>query len=358
MNGFSCHTRVFSGADALGYLATQRYARVMVVTDGFFSENGTARAVGARVPDAAVEVFGEVRPDPDLALVARGVAAMRDFSPDCLIALGGGSPIDCAKAIRHCADAPLPLIAIPTTSGTGSEVTTFAVITNGERKIALVDDALAPDVALLDASLLTSLPPALIADAGFDLISHCVEAYCANGAAHSSRALAAGALRTALALLPHSYAGERDVRGVLHEASCTAGIAFNSAGLGACHALSHALGGRFHVAHGRLNAALLPHVIECNASAALLQYGELAACCGLSGATDSLRLRSLLAALRRVRAQLHLPQTLEQAGIAPDTLEPVIPAIADAAAEDRCLSGNPMPLDRAALGAIVRAAMR
>lgn len=358
MNGFSCHTRVFSGADALEYLATQRYARVLVVTDSFFSENGTARAIGTRVPGAAVEVFGEVQPDPHLALVARGVAAMQSFSPDCLIALGGGSAIDCAKAMRHCVDAPLPLIAIPTTSGTGSEVTTFAVITNGERKLALVDDALAPDVALLDASLLATLPPALIADAGFDLISHCVEAYCANGASHCSRALAAGALRTALTLLPRSYAGEIEVRGALHEASCAAGIAFNSAGLGACHALSHALGGKFHIAHGRLNAVLLPHVIECNASAALAQYGELAVCCGLSGATDTLRLRSLLAALRRVRAELHLPQTLPQAGIDPDALAPVIPAIAAAAAEDRCLSGNPMPLDEAALGAIVRAAMR
>ena len=354
LNGFSCHTRVFSGTDALGYLETLPYHRALVVTDAFFAENGTAEAVGGRIPDAEARVYGDVRPDPDVETVARGVAAMEAFSPDVLIALGGGSPMDCAKAMRYASGREIPLIAVPTTSGTGSEVTTFAIITSGRTKLALVDDALAPDAAVLDEALVRSLPPALVADAGFDLLSHCAEAAAATGASKASTALACGAFSTAYRLLERSFRGETSVRGQIHEASCLAGIAFNSAGLGACHALSHALGGRFHVAHGRLNAVLLPAVMARCAPACAGAYSDLARAAGVAGSTDTLRLRNLLSGLRRLRAQLCLPETLAQAGIDPAALDGAMDDLCRAALDDRCIRTSPVRFSLDDLAAIVR----
>ncbi len=353
LNGFSCHTRVFSGGGALAYLGTLPYGRVLVVTDRFFAENGTAAAVGGRVPGAEVRVFGDVRPDPDVETVARGVAVMGQFSPDVLIALGGGSPMDCAKAMRYASGRDLPLIAVPTTSGTGSEVTSFAIITHGSDKIALVDGALAPDAAVLDETLVATLPPALVADAGFDLLSHCAEAAAATGASSASGALACAAFSSAYRLLERSYRGETAVRGEIHEASCMAGIAFNNAGLGACHALSHALGGRFHIAHGRLNAVLLPAVMARCAPVCAVAYSGLARAAGVAGSTDALRLRNLLSGLRRLRAQLRLPETLAQAGIDPGALDAAADDICRAALADRCMASSPVSFTASGLAAVL-----
>ncbi len=355
MNGFSCHTRIFSGVDALTYLDGLQCSRVLVVTDSFFAGNGTAERLAARVSGAKACIFGDVTPDPDLALVARGVQILDEFQPDCILALGGGSPMDCAKAMRYLSERRITLVAIPTTSGTGSEVTTFAIVTKDGAKLPLVDDALAPEVALLDPSLLQELPKGLIADAGFDILAHCLEAAAATGATAMSAALAGQAFACAYASLTASYRGDTSVRLAIHEAACMAGIAFNSAGLGACHALSHALGGQFHTAHGRLNAILLPQVIERNADAALPAYGALAIQAGISGATDRMRLRNLLSGLRRLRSTLGLPETLAQAGIARPELIGSLDRLCRTALADRCLSTNPVPLDAAELEAILRA---
>lgn len=342
MSGFSCHTRIISGLGALSHLESLHYQRVFVVTDSFFSKNGTAKQIASKIPKAQVCIFDRVIPDPDLNLVAQGVAEALDFQPDCIIALGGGSPMDCAKAIRFFSELPIKLIAIPTTSGTGSEVTTFSIITKQDVKLPLVDDALAPDLAILDADLLQNLPKSLIADAGFDVLSHCVEAIAATNATTMSDAMAANAFQIVYHNLISSWNGETSVRMSLHEAACMAGIAFNNAGLGVCHAVSHALGGQFHITHGKLNAILLPSVITLNAAFSAEKYSLIAARAGISGATNRIRIRNLSAGMVRLRNVLQLPASLQEVGISHESLHGALDDVIKAALNDRCLQTNPV----------------
>ena len=220
MQSFVCGTRLCFGADAPAALAGLHAERVLLVTDPYFAENGTAARYAAAFPGAQVEQFSDVAPDPPLSLVARGVARLQ---------------------------------------------------------------ALRPELAILDPALLEALPPRLIAESGMDAVSHCVEAAAAREASPVTDALAHSACRTLLRLLPRSFAGETAVRGDVHLAASMAALAFDNAGLGACHALAHALGGRFHVAHGRLCAMLLPHVIAHHAAEDPHPYAALAAACGLPG---------------------------------------------------------------------------
>ena len=338
METFEMKTKIVFGEDALGALAGLRARRVVIVTDRFFSESGEAARVGGRFSGAEVRIFDAVTPDPSVELAAEGAKLLRDFQPDVLCALGGGSPIDCAKAMKALYDAPLHLIAIPTTSGTGSEVTAFSILTRGETKCPLVDDALIPELAVLDGSFLEKLPKGLIADAGMDVLSHCLEAAAARGHSPFTDALAQYAFTQAFESLPRSFQGDVTAREPLHIAACMAGVAFNQAGLGVCHALSHALGARFHVAHGRLNAILLPGVIRYNAQAAPGCYAALATRIGLGAATEKLSVRNLIRALEQLRRQLNLPGSLAEAGI---SLRHSLNDVVSDAMHDVCLAGNP-----------------
>lgn len=356
MQTFTLGTRLYFGENALAALSALGAKRVLLITDKFFAENGTAQKI-ADLCHAETRIFAEVQPDPPLALVARGVAALEEFQPDILLALGGGSAIDCAKGIRSLGKSEARLVAVPTTSGTGSEVTSFAILTHEGVKHPLVEDTLRPAAAILDASLLDKLPAGLIADAGMDTLSHCLEAVAAKNASGFSNALAQSAARCIFADLPASYAlaknGKTDtaLRGRVHEAATMAGIAFDNAGLGACHALAHALGGAFHLAHGKLNGILLPHVLELNLPAAGEPYARLAASCKLSGA------RGLLFAVRRLRQRLELPETLTQAGLEHGAVLAKAEEIAEAAAKDPCAASNPRPVTKADFARLLRAAL-
>ena len=349
MQLFHCPTKLYLGAGALDALGGFQAQRVLVVTDSFFSKNGTALEVGRRVPGAEVRIFDNVVPDPPASLAAEGAALCAQFRPQLLIALGGGSPMDCAKAIRMASDQPMTFVAIPTTSGSGSEMTSFSILTHDGVKHPLVDPSLRPDAAILDDSLLTALPPSLIADTGMDLLAHCLEALAAAGASGFTDALAFEGARRALALLPASYQGDRSVRLRLHEAASMAGMAFDNAGLGVCHALAHALGGAFHIPHGRLCAMLLPSVLSYNAPAAQEKYACLARLCGLPSATDRLAVRNLSAAIVRLRKQLHLPETLGQAGVTTAQWEEKRAQVVTAALADACCRTNPVPVTEAGL---------
>ena len=228
--------------------------------------------------------------------------------------------MDLAKAISYFGKGDHLLAAIPTTSGSGSEVTDFAVLTHEKVKHPLVDKRLLPDYAILDSDLLTELPKNLIAEAGFDVLSHAVEAYVARGSGSISDLYAREAFGSAYGALPASYAGNRNVRLKVHLAATMAGMAFSQAGLGLCHAMAHSLGGLFHVPHGRLNAILLPSVVSCNAHVCGKKYAELARAAGMSGSADSIAVRNLRNGLIRLRRELNLPETLAQAGIAPGAL--------------------------------------
>lgn len=301
MQSFVCSTRLCFGPDAPEALAALKARRVLIVTDPFFEKNGVAARYAEYFPGAETEIFSGVQPDPSLTLVAEGVRALEAFRPDTVLALGGGSAMDCAKGMVSLGETPVRLVAVPTTSGSGSEVTSFAILTHEGVKHPLVEERLRPELAVLDPSLLEKLPQGLIAETGMDVLSHCLEAVAATNASPVSTALAQAAFRTALELLPDSYAGHTAPRGQIHLAATMAGMAFDNAGLGACHALSHALGGAFHLPHGRLNGILLPHVVQYNLTASARPYASLAAYCGFSGA------RSLIFALKGLRRQLALP---------------------------------------------------
>ena len=345
MEEFSLKTKIYAGAGAVTALEAFGAKRLLLVTDPYFMKNGTAQRIAALSKAEKIEYFDRVQPDPTVALAAEGTAKLRQFQPDLLVALGGGSAMDCAKAMAYFSQGTFPLAAIPTTSGSGSEVTDFAILTHDGVKHPLVDRRLRPSMAILDSDLLESLPKSLIADAGFDVLSHALESYVAVNAGAFSDLLAREAFAGAYAALPASYAGQKAVRLKIHLASTMAGLSFTHAGLGLCHAISHSLGGLFHVPHGRLNAILLPSVISCNAHAAQRKYAELSRAAGLGGSADQVAVRNLKNGLIRLRKELELPQTLAEAGISPRELWSKMPGIVAAALEDPCCKTNPMPAE-------------
>ncbi len=342
---FSCKTRIVSGAGAVSYLKEMGSKKLLLVSDPYFSQNGTAQRLVQLSGAAHSKVFDKVAPDPSVELAAEGTALVREFAPDTVVALGGGSAMDCAKAMVYFAGVPVRLVAIPTTSGSGSEVTDFAVLSHGKVKHPLVDEKLCPEVAILDSTLLEKLPKGLIADTGFDVLCHALEAFVALDAGAVTDALAKEAFCVAYAHLPASYAGHLEVRGRIHEAATMAGLAFTQAGLGLCHAMAHALGGLFHLPHGRLNAILLPQVIECNSHVCSHKYAVLARAAGLPGAADTVAVRNLKNGLVRLRRELGMPQTLKEAGVDPRQVRYSASELVAAILEDPCCKTNPMPVE-------------
>lgn len=354
MTSFHCPTKIYTGTNALDALKSCQADRVLVVTDGYFSKSGKAMEIGKMVPGAEVRVFDKVLPDPTAELVAEGAVVCTAFRPNLLLALGGGSPMDCAKAIRLACDFPMTFYAVPTTAGSGSEVTSFSVITRNGIKHPLVEDGLRPDVAILDDSLLASVPPSLVADTGMDLLAHCMEALVATGRNGFTDALATHGVLTVLSELNNGFLGDQKAKAKLLESATMAGMAFNEAGLGLCHAVAHVLGGKYHLPHGRLCAMVLPHVMTVNATVAMSQYARLTKLAGLSAPTERLSLRSLLTAIERLRTSLGLPATLKQAGVAPEGLMSLVPAVL----KDGCCKTNPVTVTEAMVEEIFRAVGR
>ena len=345
MERFYCKTKIISGAGGVKALGELNIQRLLVVTDPYFMENGTAQRIGEAAGAAQTEYFSQVQPDPSVELAARGAKLVQSFRPDTVVALGGGSAMDCAKAMVYFGGQNIRLVAIPTTSGSGSEVTDFAILTHEQVKHPLVDGRICPDVAILDSDLLQKLPPKLVADTGFDVIAHALEAYVAQNAGGISDALARDAFCTVYGALSASYNGNTAVRQRIHNAATMAGMAFSNAGLGLCHAMSHALGGAFHLPHGRLNAMLLPGVITCNAYAAMSRYAGLARSAGIGGQADSVAVRNLKNALIRLRQQLGMPATLAQAGIDPARVRQQSQHLVAAVLADPCCQTNPIGVE-------------
>lgn len=336
MERFAIKPKIYFGTEPMTALDALGGKRVLVVTDAFLAASGLLDRVKAHLT-GPIEIFDQVEPDPSLRLVAQGIAVLRSFQPDVVVAFGGGSPMDCAKAMCWCGEEHPPLWCIPTTAGTGSEVTSFAVLTDTDRgvKIPLVEDGLLAEAAILDPGLLDGVPPHVTADTGMDVLTHAAEAAVAKGASPFSGALAERAFALAYQSLPGAYAGEREAKADMLYASCMAGMAFNAAGLGVCHAMAHALGGRFHLPHGRLNAQLLPQVILFNGQdrRAGAAYGRLAGLCGLAGNP-----RALAAALTRLRTRLKIAPRLP---VSSGELREALPSLTQAALADGCLPANP-----------------
>ena len=352
MKEFSCETKIIMGTNAVAALEQEHFGRLLIVSDPFFAKNGWAERLGKYAQ--SYEIFDKVAPDPSVALVAEGTARVQAFQPDGILALGGGSAMDCAKAMAYFSGLDVPLIAVPTTSGSGSEMTDFAILTHDGVKHPLVDKKLRPKIAILEEELLTGMPPSLIADCGFDVLAHALEGWASQNGNPMTDALALEAFRTVMELLVPSFQGDTTVRLKVHAASAMAGLAFTQAGLGLCHAMSHALGGQFHIPHGRLNAVLLPTVVAVNAEVAGAKYADLARKIGLGGANDAMGVRNLKNALIRLRTALKLPSSLVQAGINAGEIRIKTDAIVRAVLNDPCCATNPMTVTEE----MVRSALR
>ncbi|WP_033259725.1 bifunctional acetaldehyde-CoA/alcohol dehydrogenase [Kitasatospora setae] len=396
MQWFKVPPKVFFERNSIRYLADMRGARkVVVVTDKTMVEIGhldrIREVLSRRTEPVEVRVVDFVEPNPSIATVEKGAELMRGFQPDTIVALGGGSPMDAAKVMWLMYEHPevefadlkekffdirkraftfpdlgekAKLVCIPTTSGTGSEVTPFAVITDPEsgQKYPLADYALTPTVAIVDPALTTHLPREVTADSGFDALTHCVETYVSVYANDFTDGLALQGIRLIFENLEAAVVDGPDApvaREKMHNAGTIAGMAFGSAFLGVVHAMAHTLGATFHVAHGRTNALLLPHVIRYNGSApakvtswpkyqsyvAPERYQQIARMLGLPAATPEQGVESLAAAVEELRDRVGIPRSFKDAGVDEAAFLAALPQQAMSAYEDQCAPANPrMPM--------------
>ncbi|CAM3293394.1 MULTISPECIES: bifunctional acetaldehyde-CoA/alcohol dehydrogenase [Saccharibacillus] len=395
MQWFKVPDKIYFEKNATQYLAKMPdITRVAIVTDPMMVQLGYVERVQhylrQRQTPVAIEVFSEVEPDPSTTTVERGRAMMERFQPDCIIALGGGSPMDAAKGMWLFYEYPdtdfnnlkqkfmdirkriykyprlgkkAKFVAIPTTSGTGSEVTSFAVITdkeNGNTKYPLADYELTPDVAIVDPEFVYSLPKVAVADTGMDVLTHAIEAYVSVMASDYTDGLAIKAIQLVFANLEKSaLTGDKLAREKMHNASTLAGMAFANAFLGINHSLAHKWGGEYHTAHGRTNAILMPHVIRYNAKKptkfasfpkyshfiADERYAEIACILGLPAKTTEEGVKSLINAIRDLNRKLGVPETFQELGFDAKQFESRVDYLADRAFEDQCTTANPkMPL--------------
>ncbi|MFD1885194.1 bifunctional acetaldehyde-CoA/alcohol dehydrogenase [Paenibacillus wenxiniae] len=395
MQWFKIPSKVYFEKGSTQYLAKMPdISRVAIVTDPMMVQLGYVEKVEhylrQRQTPVAIEVFSEVEPDPSTATVERGRQMMERFQPDCIIALGGGSPMDAAKGMWLFYEYPdvsfdnlkqkfmdirkriykyphlgqkAQFVAIPTTSGTGSEVTSFAVITDKEKgntKYPLADYELTPDVAIVDPEFVYSLPRVAVADTGMDVLTHAIEAYVSNMANDYTDGLAIKAIQLVFQYLEQSaLTGDKLAREKMHNASTIAGMAFANAFLGINHSLAHKWGGQYHTAHGRTNAILMPHVIRYNAKKptkfssfpkyshfiADERYAEIARILGLPARTTEEGVNSLVNAIRDMNRKLGIPETFQELGFDAKDFESRVDYLADRAFEDQCTTANPkMPL--------------
>ena len=375
MSEFLLKPRICFGQDALSVLNELSARNVLLVTDQAMVKFGLAGRVTALLSARGIawQVWDDVVADPDIATVVRGMTLMDSHYPDLVIALGGGSVIDAAKAVifalaqtRPREDRTRPgFVAIPTTSGTGSEVTAFSVVKAGAEKLVLVDPSLLPDIAILDPTLVASVPPAITADTGMDVLCHALEAYVSRAASDFSDALAESVVQQVFRYLPACWRNGRDLqaREKMHNASCMAGIAFTNASLGITHSLAHALGGVFRVPHGRANALLMAEVVAWNAdfhgqcdTPAAQKYARLAHLLALPASTPRQGVASLLVAIQALKETLEMPATLADTGIDAAEFDRRLPEMTGQALRDSCTPTNPRTPDANALTGLYRQA--
>ena len=365
MKSFDIKTRIYFGDQALDRLAEIPYQKVLVITDPFIAQGDLIDLVTEPLKkgNKQFEIFKDVVPDPPIGKISEGVKKMLEYRPDAIVAVGGGSAIDSSKSIREFAlrvdrYAEVGLIAIPTTSGTGSEVTSFAVVTDPAEKVKypLVSYSMMPDEAILDAELVKSVPPAITADTGMDVFTHALEACVSINRSDFSNALAEKAIEICGVFLLRAYLDGNDThaRQKMHSASCLAGLAFNTASLGLNHGMAHQLGATFHIPHGRANAMLLPHIIEFNSDInkhsksretylpAVKRYATVAQILGLSSYNKIMTVRSLVNWVQFMLKEMDIPLSISQIGkISEEEYFSAIDRMADAALADACTATNP-----------------
>lgn len=370
MKEFDISTNVFFGENSLGRLDRIRGKRVIIICDAFMVKSGVVDRIKAHLEGCEVSVFDETVPDPPIETVSAGIQCLAQCQAEVMIAVGGGSAIDAAKAIRvighRLGMANIEeCFAIPTTSGTGSEVTKFSVITNAKEgvKYPLIDQELQPMVAILDPELVKTMPPSITADTGMDALTHALEAYVSTEATDFTDALSEKAVTLLMRFLPMAYQDGDDLlaREKVHNAACLAGMAFNIAGLGVCHSTAHAIGAKFHVSHGRSNAMVLPAAILYNAD---LQNPEKTLCArklqrmakliGLPYTDPIVGVSNLSRRIETMKRSFGIPATLKDLGIDPDEVRRQQDAIISAALADACTKTNPRQVTAEDIAAILK----
>lgn len=362
MKTFIVKPRVVYGNNSLEFLSGLDVKRVCIVTDKMMVKLGVTDKVKGYFQGATCTVFDEVEPNPSLDTVKKALSIFLVDRPDVVIALGGGSPIDAAKAILLFAgkiseklNTKRPMfIAVPTTSGTGSEVTSYSVVTDTKNniKIPLSDEEMLPDVAILDEQLTKTVPPSVTADTGMDVLTHAIEAYVSREANEFTDMYAEKAIKSVFTYLLRAYRFGEDLeaRQKMHVASCMAGIAFTNSSLGINHSLAHTIGAKLHMAHGRANSILLPYVIQYNAglcdgtlsvSKAAKRYAKISKMLGLPCSTIEEGVISLVSAIKYLNRIFCIPESLSAAGIERRVFEENISSMVESALEDICTSGNP-----------------
>ena len=395
MQWFKVPEKIYFEAGSIAYLEKMpEITRAFIVTDPSMVQLGYVEKIlyhlRKRPEYVHSEIFSEVEPDPSFDTIHKGVKMMNEFKPDVIIAIGGGSPIDAAKGMWLFYENPdadieglklkfmdirkrtykfpkmgqkAKLVAIPTTSGTGSEVTSFAVITDKEKnkKYPLADYELTPDVAIVDPDLVMSLPKSITADTGMDVLTHALEAYVSNMASDYTDGLAEKACELVFKNLREAYfnGSNRHAREKMHNASCIAGMAFTNAFLGVCHSMAHKIGAQFHLPHGRINAILLPYVIRYNATRpskfvsfpkyeyfiADQKYADISRRMNFPAYTNEEGVESLIREVKKLNADIGIPASFKEAGIDEQEFLSQLDILADRAFEDQCTTANPrLPL--------------
>ena len=391
MQWFKVPEKIYFEAGSIAYLEKMpNIERAFIVTDPGMVKLGYVDKILYHLRNRQhyvhSEIFSEVESDPSFDTIMKGVEAMKNFKPDVIIALGGGSPIDAAKGMWLFYEHPeadpeglklkfmdirkrtykfpklgekCQMVAIPTTSGTGSEVTSFAVITDKEKnkKYPLADYELTPDVAIVDPDLVMSLPKSITADTGMDVLTHALEAYVSNMASDYTDGLAEKAVELVFQYLEQAYddGTNKLAREKMHNASTIAGMAFTNAFLGVNHSMAHKIGAEFHLPHGRINAILLPYVVRYNSTKptkfvsfpkyeyfiADKKYSEIAKKAGLKAKTVEEGISSLIEKIKEMNEHMNIPKSFKDAGIDEQEFLSKVDMLADRAFEDQCTTANP-----------------
>jgi alcohol dehydrogenase class IV len=358
---------IAAGEGALEYLKDVEGNRALIVTGKTVRKMGFADKVTSYLKEAGIEsaVF-EVEPEPSVETVIKGAEVASNYGPDLIIGLGGGSNIDAAKAIWVLYERPdlkagsidpftnlglrkkARLIGIPTTSGSGSEVTWATVITNPaeERKMELANKELVPDIAIVDPELPRAMPQKLVGETGLDALTHAIEAYVNTLGNDFSDALAIKAIQQIFKYLRRSYENPEDyeAKTKMHIAATMAGMAFSNSDVAIVHALGHAAGGVLKVPHGKVMAIILPYSVEYNFKAALHKYAEIARAVGIEDKTDNEVVKKFVKAIRQLQHDLGEPGSLKEAGVPREEFEKKLDDLASKAIKSVVLRGNPRPL--------------
>ena len=370
MNRFTLPRDLYYGKGSLEFLKTLKGKKaILVLGGGSMKRFGFVDKVLSYLNEAGIEttLFENVEPDPSVETVMKGAAAMREFNPDWIIAMGGGSPIDAAKAMWAFYEYPettfedlitpfnfptlrtkAKFLAIPSTSGTATEVTAFSVITDYEKgiKYPLADFNITPDIAIVDPELAETMPPKLTAHTGMDALTHAIEAYVSTLNSPFTDPLALKAIHMVFDYLPDSFGGDMKAREQMHYAQCLAGMAFSNALLGIVHSMAHKTGAAFstgHIPHGCANAIYLPYVIQYNAKNAESRYADIARSIGITG-SDAECVSQLCEKINEYNKKLNIPATLKEFGIVEEEFLEKVDEIAKLAVGDACTGSNPRPI--------------